>query len=206
MTSKENTITTPFTPPAKPKMKNTSITIKKNAEQKKKMNQLSTYILDTDHETNTNTIIKYYAEFDFKQIESLLEEAYTNVKYNEEENLGFFSTEMEFVSYVMWLISVRFTNLSKDVPTTLPEQIPIFLDMVSTGLLSRIHEEVLDSSEVYKIIDKLNQFTEIAARIADLEESTRNEILSTVQNKEILNYKQPDVIHPLNNPESKMVH
>lgn len=207
--NKENTTTSTPTSPVKPKMKNTSITIKKNTEHKKKMNQMSTYILDTDYETNTNTIIKYYEEFDFKQIESLLEEAYANVKYNEEENLGFFSTEMEFISYIMWLISVRFTNLSKDVPTTLPEQIPIFLDMVSTGLLSRIHEEVLDSSEVYKIIDKLNQFTEIAARIADLEESTRNEILSTVQNKEILNYgkskNKSDVIHPLNNPDSKLL-
>lgn len=195
------------TPPVKPKMKNTSLTIKSNQQKKKKMDQMSTYILETDYENNTNTIIKYYEKFTQKRIDSLLEEAYANLNYATENNLDYFKGEqqdLQFMHYISFLAAVRFTSLDKEVPTTLPEQIPVMLDMYETGLLTRIHDEVLLQEEFYKIIEKLENFTVLANKIDGLEDSTRNEILSSVQNKEILNYtqSQSDVIHPLVNPKA----
>lgn len=201
------TIKSASTPPVKPKMKNTSITVKSNQQKKKKMDLMSTYILDTDYETNTNTIIKYYEQFTLKRIDSLLEEAYANLQYATVNNLDYFKGEqqdLQFMHYISFLAAVRFTSLDKEVPNTLPEQIPVMLDMYETGLLTRIHDEVLPQEEFYKIIEKLESFTVLANKIDGLEDSTRNEILSSVQNKEILNYtqSQPDVIHPLVNPKA----
>lgn len=186
------------------KMKNKSITFKDIQKQAKKMDQMSTYILDTDYETNTNTVIKYYEQFSQSRIDSLLQEAYANIEYASANNIDFFEGENQdsiFMHYISFLISIRFTNLDKIVPTTLPEQIPFMTDMYETGLLNRIHEEVLPQDQIFAILEKLESFSTLVNQISNLEETTRNEILSSVQNKEILgNNPHANVIHPLVNP------
>lgn len=196
--------TNPITPP---KMRNKTITLKDIQKQAKKMSQMSTYVLDTDYETNTNTVIKYYKEFDQSRIDALLEEAYANLQDAKEEDIEFFkgdNLDANFLFYITFLIAVRFTSLDKDVPSSVSEQMPLMMDMYNKGLLNRIHDEVLDQSEVAKITDKLNQFTSLVNQIANLEESTRQQVLESVQNKEILEQfnQNKDVIHPLVNPKA----
>lgn len=217
MSTKENKTAT-TTPPYQPKMKNVGISFKEISKQNKRTDKLSTYILDTDYEANTNTVIKYYETFSEPKIEALLQEAYSNLQYAEVNNIDFFSGEEQdskFIKYIMFLISVRFTSLDKTVPTNLPEQIPMFLEIVSNRLFERIFDEVLPADEVARVLEKLQQFTSLVNQIANLEESTRNEILSSVQNQEILNYTQTpqvsklttiskgEVIHPLVDPTQK---
>lgn len=193
-----------------PKPRNRTINLKEIVKKEKQMDKMSTYILDRDYESNTNTIIKYYEKFSQERIDDLLQEAYKNLDYVKREKLPYFQGEnqdVEFMSYIIFLISVRFTSLDKDVSTDFTNQVPIMASMYTTGLTDRIQNEVLPQEEIYRILEKLEQFTSMVNKISNLEESTRDEILSSVQNKEILNYTQPntDVIHPLVNPETRLL-
>lgn len=206
-TIKTNKSASSPTPSIKPKMKNKTISFKDIQKQNKKMDQMATYILETDYESNTNTVIKYYEKFSQSRIDSLLKEAYANLQIAEEEGIEFFQQgdmDANFHFYISFLTAVRFTSLGKDVPSTVSEQMPLMMAMYNKGLLNRIHDEVLDQAEVAKITDKIGQLADLVNKIANLEDSTRNEILSSVQNKEILGSRDPhqDVIHPLVNLEA----
>lgn len=186
------------------KMKNTSMTIKKNKAHKNRMDRMETYVLEADVENNTNIIIKYYKEFNHNKINALLEEAYENLELDKKDNLGFFTDDAVFINYVMWLVAVRFTSLSKDVPKDLAEQVVIMSDMVSTGLLERIHNEVLDQAEVFKVIEKINSLTKLAEDINKESQEIFEQLENVIENPEIFNLgKNKDVIHPLVNPEGK---
>jgi hypothetical protein len=197
-----NKSTTKQQPPTPPKMKNKTISLKDIQKQAKKLDQMSTYILDVDYETKTNTVIKYYEEFSQSRIDELLKEAYLNLEIAEKEDIKFFKQDdydANFLFYINFLIAVRFTSLDKDVPSSVSEQLPIMMDLYNRGLLNRIHDEVLNQSEVAKVTEKLEQFQTLVSKIADLEQSTREQIKSTVKNSEILG-RNDSVIHPLVNP------
>lgn len=184
------------------KMKNTSMTIKKNRAHKNRIDKMDTYVLETDVESNTNTVIRYYKEFNHNKINDLLEEAYENLELDKREDLGFFTDDAVFINYVMWLVAVRFTSLSKDVSKDLKEQAPIMDEMVATGLLETIHDEVLDQSEVFKVIDRINKLAQITGDIERKSKEIFESLEDTVENPEIFNLgKNKDIIHPLVNPE-----
>lgn len=183
-------------------MKNTSMTIKKNRAKKNRMDRMDTYVLETDYENNTNTVIKYYKEFNHNKINTLLEEAYENLELDKKEDLGFFTDDAVFINYVMWLVAVRFTSLSKDVPRNLTEQVGIMDEMVSTGLLETIHDFVLDQAEVFKVVEKINSLTKLAEDINKESKEIFEQLEDVIENPEIFNLgKNKDVIHPLVNPE-----
>lgn len=183
------------------KMKNSSITLKKNKSLANKMNKMSTYVLDTDYENNTNTIIKYYEEFSYEKIDELLEEAYTNISYAHENNLDTFKNDADFLAYVMWLISVRFTSLSKEVPSNLEEQAVFMKEMKETGLFQRIHDEVLNQEEVYKVLDKINEMNQLVHKVSELGEEELEKLKGSIENPEIFNLGKKAPIHPLVNPK-----
>lgn len=184
------------------KMKNTSMTIKKNRTKKNRMDKMETYVLETDVENNTNTVIKYYKLFNHNKINDLLKEAHENLELDKKEDLGFFTDDAVFINYVMWLVAVRFTSLSKDVPKDLKEQASIMEDMVGTGLLERIHDEVLDQSEVFKVVERINKLAQLTGDIERQSKEIFEQLEDTVENPEIFNLgKNKDVIHPLVNPE-----
>lgn len=191
---------------ASPKPRNKTINLKEIQRREKKLDKMSTYVLDTDYDKNENTIIKYYEEFSHDRIEALLEEAYSAINEAEEEGIPFFKGEnqdSDFLGFVNFLIAVRFTSLDKMVPKKFSESYPLMISMHRQGLTNRIHDEVLDQEEVAKVYDKIEQLTLIVDKITRLEKTTREELVNTVQNKEILNYMDPEVVHPLIDPYKK---
>lgn len=204
MSNKENktvkTASVP-TPPLKPtapkKPRQKSLTLKGVEKQYKELSKLSTFVIDPE----TNLVIKYYEKFDEIKIQELLQFAYEHLTYAQENKLDFFSSDGKFLEYIHYLIIMKFSNLGDDQPTDFESHKSIRDQIISTGLFNLFFESIFDGNEVIKIIERFEQFTSLVNQIANLEESSRNEVLSSVRNKEILNYTQPAVIHPLVNPK-----
>jgi len=190
----------------KPKMKNTEIRRKSIIANNKRKGQMSTYILDTDYENNTQTVLKYYKEFSKNKIDAVLEEIHAGIKQAEEEGYEWFTDEEEyqFYFYVRFLIAVRFTGLNKDVPTDFGGQIAFMKEMDNDGLTDRIHTEVLDNNEVQKVYDRLGEYTAVINSIMEIGASMLDSLGDTVENKEVLNMfkAKNNPIHPLVNPDA----
>jgi len=167
-------------------------------KQQKEINTMSTYVLDSE----TNTVLKYYEKFDNLLIEELLTELHENVLFADKHNIDFFNDESIFLKYVYFLLIKKFTHLGKDIPDTLPEQIPVISTLISTGLFETIFEHCFDPEEVARVIEKFQQFTILAEQLISLNQFAKQELEEKVDNKEIFqafnSNKQP--IHPLVNP------
>lgn len=207
MTKKEERAKQSSTPQ---KPRNHTFTLKDHNQQKREINKLSTYILKTDHEKNINTVIKYHEVFGELKINEVLEEAYNSLKENEEQDLGFFTSDDQFIKYVLFLTFSRFSSLDKIIPNTLPEQIPFMLEMVDTGLFNTLHSEVFDQGEIEKVLDRLAEYHALVTQVGNALVNTQQELEKTVVNKEIFDSisfsrtaQDIQPIHPLVNPPNK---
>lgn len=160
------------------------ISVKQLEKQAKKLNEYSTFTIDPEQ----NLVIKYYEKFDDIKIQALLEEAYQNLTYVQQNELDFFTSDDQFLQYIYFLIAVRFTHLENEVTHDIESQIPIMRNMISTGLFNVIFEDVLDGNEVMKVIDRLEKMQEAVNKILHLEDEHRKKVLENVQNPEILNF------------------
>lgn len=182
---------------AKPRQKN--LTLKTVEKQFKQLSKLSTYVINPDE----NLVVKYYEKFDEIKIQELLQTAYEHLSYVEENNLTFFTSDEQFLQYVHYLMIMKFSSLGDDQPTDFEPQVSIMNQIVSTGIFNLFYQSIFDGDEVMKVLERFEQFQTLVDKIVDLEASTREQIKSSVQNKEILNYTQPAVIHPLVSPASQ---
>lgn len=187
------------------KAKNKTINLKEIQRIDKKMDRMSTKVLSYDLKTNTNTVIKYYELFSDEKIIDLLEEAHEAIhQAQEDEDIPFLKGERQdtdLLGFIEFLIAVRFTNLSDQVPRNFHDSYPIMLQMRNQGLTKKIHNEILDPSESSKVFERMTELTEAVGLLIDTISGEQKEVFSQIRNKEILNLGKPRVIHPLNNPD-----
>lgn len=168
--------------PKKPRQK--TYNLKSLEKDYKQLSKLSTYVLNEE----TNEVIKYYEKFDEAKIHELLETAFSHLVYVREQNLPFFNSDFEFEQYLYYLIIYKFSTVVDESVVTFEDHQNVLSQLVSTGLFEFFFEFIFDGNEVMKILDKRDKMVNLVEKINSLEESTRNEILEKVQNKEVLNY------------------
>lgn len=162
--------------------------------QQKSINRMETFILDEEQ----NLQIKYYPVFPETKIQEVLKEAYESITYVSENELSFFNEDSEFIKYVYFLIIRRMTSLEEEIPENdFPAHVTIMNQIIDIGLFNRIFEDVLDQSEVFRVIEKLQQFVELTAKIDEIQRKELEKAEHLVVNK--------DVIHPLLNPTTNTV-
>lgn len=194
MTTNKTTVTskttaTPQRKPTKPRAK--KITLKSIQKQYEKVSTMSTYILNEDD----NTQIKYYEIFDENKIGEVLEEAYANLLYAEQNDLDIFKGELAdetFIKYVLLLTLKHFTDLKDAIPDTLPEQAHILNQIIGIGLWDTLFEHVLPADQVAKVLEKLEKMIEMVAQATDIQQRELEKAERLIKNK--------DVIHPLVKP------
>lgn len=167
------------------KPSNKTITFKDIKKQNNKTEKWTTYVLEEDLENNKNKIIKYREHFGENKITELLVEAHQSLITNDEKGLGFFNNDEEFLSYIHFLIAVRFTNLDKDVPKDFEQQVPYMNELINTGLFKRIFDEVLLAEEVDKVLERLVEFKTLIEKIGKVSENGQS-LLNDLENKEVL--------------------
>lgn len=181
------------------KTRNSSITFKDIKRDNKKNNKLSTYILEHDEESNVNKIIKYYEVFSESRINNLLEELFENVRRDEEKTIGFLTGDENFLPYIHFLIATRMTSLSNQVPRALEEQIPLMNELIDSGLFRRIFDEVLDSVEVEKVLDRVVEYSAVVEKIGETIGEAQG-VIENLENKEISQMSNPSYRNVLANP------
>lgn len=139
------------------------IKLKDITKEFKSINTLSTHVLNKED----NIVIKYYKVFDNKRVEELMKEAYSNLEYDNVHNLGFFKEDEIFVQYIFFLILKHMTNLKAEIPDTLDEQISIFNQLISIGLFEEMFNNVFDSNEVSKVLERIGAFSTLVEQIEE---------------------------------------
>lgn len=159
----------------KPRQRNIKLT---DIQAKQKdINKQSTYVYDEEN----NIVIRYNEKFNPATTEKLLKEAYESLLFDEENDLGFFKNDTSFLQYIYFLIIKFYSHLGKDIPDKLDEQIPVFHSIVETGLFELFFDQLYDANEVLAVVDKVKSFVQVIDQIAQLDEHTREQILSSVE-------------------------
>lgn len=189
----------------KPRVK--PITLKNIQKQQKKINQWTTYVLDE----KTNTVLKYYEVFDNHKIEELLTEAYEKIQYAEANDIELFTDDSRFMQFIYFLLIKHFTHLGDQIPDNLEGQIQAMDSLVSTGLFEEIFNNILDSNEVLRVVERFQEFQALVIQMGNVLLDAQKELDEKVVNKEIFNtIKSPlgdmadlhtaQPIHPLVKP------
>lgn len=165
----------------KPRTK--KITLKSLEKKFNEVSKMQSYLIDTE----TNEAIKYYEKFDNKKIEELFKELTEALKHDEENELHFFIEDEMSIQYILFLVIKKFTDLGDIIPNDLSNQIPIFEKLVSIGLYEKILNEVLDPSEVSRVLDKFVDFTSLVPKLVELGDKAKNDMLDTVESDVIKN-------------------
>jgi hypothetical protein len=176
----------------KPRAK--TIGLKAIEKQYKDINKMESFTLDEEQ----NLQIKYYAVFPESKIQELLVEANNSLTYVSENELDFFNDNEEFIKYIYFLIIRKFTSLESEIPENdFPAHVNIMNQIIDVGLFNKIFDEILDQSEVFRIVERLQQFVEMTARISEMTQKELEKAERLIKNKE--------VVHPLVNPAMNTV-
>lgn len=116
-------------------------------------------------DAETNTIIKYYDEFDKNKIEELLVELYQDIEYAENENLSFFHDDANMMKYTSLLIIKHFTHLKKSIPEELDKKIQYMKEMIGIGLVELMFDELFLEEEVQQVFEKIVETATLAERV-----------------------------------------
>lgn len=159
----------------KPRQKNLSL---KQIQQKMKdINTLSTFVYDEE----SNTVIKYYEKFSPQRIEAVLKECHDKLLYCEEHEISYFKKDTNFLHYVYFLLIKHMSNIGKDISDKFEDQLVQFDAIVTSGLFELFFTEIYDLSEVQLVVERLQSFMALSAKIAELDEATREKLLNTVE-------------------------
>ena len=160
--------------PAKPRQKN--LTLKSVQKQFNQINSLSTHVINEE----TNEVVKYYKEFDQKKIQSLLVEAYEKLTYvHSNPEIEYFTNDEEFISFISYLTIKYFTHFYDELKdSTFEDDISAMDALISTGLYKTILNDVLDGSEVVKVLETMNEFMQAASLAIEAETNSREKVLS----------------------------
>lgn len=162
--------------PKKPRQK--QIKLSHIAKQYSDVNKMSTHILNEEE----NITIKYFDKFDEKRIQNVMKEANSSLLQDKEQNLNFFKNDDEvFIQYVLFLVIKHFTNLEKEIPDSLAEQINIFNQIISIGLFEEMFNEVFPPDQVSIVLERIGNFAQLSQQIAETETETRLKAIETVQ-------------------------
>lgn len=161
--------------PKKPRQK--KLSLKAIQAQEAELNKLSTYIVNADD----NTVIKYYKKFDQKKIQNLLEEAYEKLMYVEQNDIEFFKTDEEFISYLNFLVISHFTHLGDEIGDTFEEHMAAMNALISLGYYKLILEDILDPNETVGVLQLMNDFIEGASRALDAQNKIQEQTLKAVK-------------------------
>jgi len=149
--------------------------------QHKQINKMETYVLDEEQ----NLVLKYYPIFPENKIQELLTELHEAVVFVEEQKLDFFTDDFQFMKFLYLLIAKKMTSLDSEIPSDFHAQVSILNQIIDVGLFKTIFDEVLDGSEVMKVMDRVEEFSKNANMLND---AIQKELvkLEKLQNKDIL--------------------
>lgn len=177
------------TQPKKPRAKKLSLKVlEKNYNE---INTYSTHVIDEKQ----NITIKYYRIFDNAKIELLIKEASVNLEYDTQNKIGFFKEDERMIQYLLFLTIRYFTELYNEIPATLEEQLPIFNQLISTGVFEEIINNAFDPNETGRVIERFTSFISLVSQVAELESETRLRASESVQHplmKKKLEEGKPD--------------
>ena len=159
----------------KPRAK--KLNLKEIEKRYKDINTLTPYPIDKER----NIVIKYYEQFPHDRIEAIIKEAYEQILYDKENNIGFLNKDENFIPFILFLTIKHMTDLQDEIPNELEAQITIFKQMVSNGLYERLLNDMFSPDQTALVIEKIATFASLTTQIAELNEETRNELLSKVQ-------------------------
>lgn len=130
----------------------------------------------------------YYSQsIGHDKIDELLMELAETLKYAEENKTDYPSNTLHVIEYLQYLSFKYFTNLeealnSKDYETN----IVAFRNAYKKGWMQKVLEE-LDLNEYGKVFDRFYETIDNTAKIANLQEKTKQELLGSIKNKEVKN-------------------
>jgi hypothetical protein len=175
--------TKPNQPSTKPKKRQKAIKLSDIQAKQKDIKKLTTYIYDEEN----NIVIRYNEKFNPATTEKLLKHAYESLVFAEENDIDFFKNDTAFLQYIYFLLIKFYSNLGKDLSDKLNEQIPQFASLVETGIFELFFSELFNMNEVLDVVDKMKSFAQVIDQIAQLDEHTRQQILSSVESPVIKN-------------------
>jgi len=149
----------------------------------KDINKLSTHVYDKEN----NIVIRYNEKFNPATTEKLLNLTYDNLVFAEKNNINYFKNDTAFLQYIYFLIIKFYSNLGKDIPDKLDEQIPVFHSIIETGLFELFFNELFDPEEVLGVVDKVKSFAQVIDQIAQLDEHIREQVLSSIESPVLKN-------------------
>lgn len=145
------------------------------------------YVKNQKCPVDNKTTLLYSQAIGHDKIDELLTELAETLKYAEENKIDYPSNTLHVIEYLQYLCFKYFTNLeealdSKDYETN----IVAFRNAYKKGWMQKVLNE-LDVNEYGKVFDRFYETIENTAKIANLQEKSKQELLNTIQNKEVLN-------------------
>lgn len=164
-------------PSTKNKKRQRNIKLSDIQAKQKDVNKQTIYVYDKEN----NIVIRYNEKFNPATTENLLKLTYDNLVFAEKNNINYFKNDTAFLQYIYFLIIKFYSNLGKDIPDKLDEQIPVFHSIIETGLFELFFNELFDPEEVLGVVDKVKSFAQVIDQIAQLDEHAREQVLSSIE-------------------------
>lgn len=169
-----------------------TITLKDMNKQAKKINEYSTYTVET--KDNVSMVFKYNEQFDYQKIEELLKDLQTHLKYAKEHYPEQINDDFIY-KFLFYLIIKHFSNIKTEVDkegNTFEVNMQARDTLISLGYYKLFYGEIFDWDEVMKVIDAFNELVELVSKEIPLDEETKQKLMN-IQNKDVL-FKKNKII------------
>lgn len=176
--------------PTKPRQK--TITLKEMQKQVKKINEYSTYVVET--KDDVSMVFKYNKEFDVQKIEELIKDLQYHLVYAQKNYPELINDDFMY-KFIFYLIIKHFSNIKDEIDkagNTFENNIGARDSLVSLGYFKLFYQEIFDWDEVMKVISAINDLVELTSKQIVLDDETKQKLMN-IQNKDIL-FKRNKII------------
>lgn len=160
--------------------KQLSLTAAKN--EYRDINRYKEHVWDAE----TNTVIKYYDEFNKNKVEELLIELYQDIEYAENENLKFFHKDENMMKYTSLLIIKHFTHFKKTMPNDFEKKLQYMEEMIGIGLVELMFKELFPEEEVQQVFEKIIETAVMAEQVTKIANENQKKLEEFLANSDNL--------------------
>lgn len=167
---------------------------------KKELNLEELLKVDKDFEKSkrldlSNKITLYYSKgIPTSKIDDLFKELMNSIKFDKENNVGFFDSDESVNKYVLYLIVKYFTNLEETlINEDLYVNIQTFNQLYDKGYLTRILL-TLDEDEVAKVQEAYVRLTEVVAKVDNDKKLNKAKALATAKDPTLTKLIEADKV------------